>query len=636
LFGSGVLDFQANLLAGKKSAPFDGTTAPVKKTPSWVDLSTTEWKNSYDQIPLNKFIDLPDYIPSQLTVPFASLNFSKASDKAIRNAQVTYSTPYMGNYKLDGQEYAGSHLAVDIKIPYGTPLYAIANGIVIKAANSSGGYGNHIILRHDDVPSIDNPNVLTTYYSGYGHMSSLSVAEGDSVAKGQLIGYSGNSGTTTTPHVHFQIDNDQAPWHLYWPYTSKEASDAGLSFWEAVNAGLGKEKALAATINPMVYVQKYRNYSSSGTSSTPVNNSTATTTPAVTPADNSNTTTVQPSTPDSNTAPDELPPIDAADNTPSQPVNISTQPAVDVTPAGPELADFEMKYNLSFKIGAEQVFTLIALDKDGQIIRNFQPKNEVYLKIENGSATLNKSYITAADFSDGVAQFTMTPTAGFGIRVSATSGNITKISEILQESSFTDLNQNDENFVAINFLKNNDIVKGYPDGSFKPASKVSRVEALKFIYEGLNKEVRPKAMLEFADTDSKAWYARYIAAAQKDGVIKGYAGNLFKPANSVTRAEFIKMLMEASGFDGKSYVPSKQPYSDVVVKDWYYTYIGLARDKNLLDTSTNLFRPNQEMTRSEVAQILYKTILMKASGKIKFENGLVVNADDIASFYSKV
>ncbi len=623
LMNAGVLDFQANLLAGKQSAAFDGTTAPIKRAPSWVDLSTTEWKASYDQIPLNKFIDLPDYIPSQLTVPFSSLDFSKASDKAIRNAQVTFSTPYMGNYKLDGQEYAGSHLAVDIKIPYGTPVYAIANAVVFKAVNSTGGYGNHVVLRHDNVPSIDNPNSLTTYYSGYGHMSSLSVAEGDLVSKGQLIGYSGNSGTTTTPHVHFQIDNDQAPWHLYWPYTSKEAADAGLSFWEAVNAGLGKEKALATTISPMVYVQKYRNYSSSGTTST------TTVQPTV-------NTPVEPTSTNTATTTDELPPIDVAPSDPVQPVNVSVQPTVDVTPAGQELADFELKYNSSFKIGTAQTFKLLALDKDGQIITNFKPDNEVYLKVENGSATLNKSYLNGQDFAEGVAEFTLTPNAGFGIRVSATMGDITKTSEILQESGFTDLDQNDESFVAINFLKNNDIVRGYPDGSFKPESNVSRVEALKFIYEGLNKEVKPKAVLEFSDTDSKAWYARYIAAAQNEGVVKGYPGNLFKPANSVTRAEFIKMLMEASGFNGKDYVTVKQPYADVAGNEWFYSYVALAKDKNLIDSSTNKFRPNENMTRAEVAQILYKTILMQASGKIKFENNLVVSLDQIANFYSQV
>ncbi|MCC6643720.1 M23 family metallopeptidase, partial [Candidatus Peregrinibacteria bacterium] len=166
LFGTSVMDFQANVLAGKKSAPFDGTVTPVKRVPNWVDLAAADWKLPYAQIPQDKLVEFPTYDPSVLTIPASSLNYKNAADKAIRNAQVTFSTPYMGDYKLDGKEYAGSHLAVDIKMPAGTPVYAIANGVVVKAQNQASGFGYHVVLRHDDVPSLNDPNQKTTYYSG--------------------------------------------------------------------------------------------------------------------------------------------------------------------------------------------------------------------------------------------------------------------------------------------------------------------------------------------------------------------------------------------------------------------------------------------------------------------------------------
>lgn len=623
LINISVWDFQANVLAGKKSAPFDGTVAPIKKVPNWVELSSTQWKSTYDQIPLDKFIDLPEYIPSQLTIPFSSLNLSNSTDKAIRNAQVTFSTPYMGNYKLDGQEYAGSHLAVDIKIPSGTPIYAIANGLVVKAASQSTGFGYNVVLRHDDVPSINDANVKTTYYSGYAHLSNYVVAEGDLVSKGQLIGSSGNSGTATTPHLHFQIDNDQAPWHLYWPFTSQDAAAAGVNFWDGVNVGLGKDKALATTISPMVYVQNYRNYQGSGTTST---NTTTTTTPVVTAP-----TTTTPTTP----VVDELPPTTTTPVT-TTPTTVVTQPTVDVKPAAAELAKFELKYNSSFSVNAPQVIKVIALDKDNAVIKEYQPVGEIYLKLENGSGALNKTYLSAADFHDGIAEFTVTPTAGFGIRVSVTNGSISQTTEVMQETTFADLNQTDENYVAINFLKENDIVRGYPDGTFKPENPVSRVESLKFIYEGLNKSIAKRYFLEFADTDSKAWYARYVASAQNDGVVRGYEGNLFKPANNVTKAEFVKMLMESAGFNIGTFKPVEKPFTDVETSAWYSGYIAVAKEKNLLDSSTNMFHPNEPMTRGEVSQILYKTILLKVSGNKKFESGLVVSANDLASFYQAI
>ncbi len=619
LLNSSSVYHYANVLSGQKSAEFTGTVLPVQKSPNWVALSSAQWKLPYNQLPQDKLIDLPKYTPSELAIPFEQIDFGSTTDKNIRNAQVTFSVPYMGNYKLDGKEYAGSHLAVDIKIPLGTPVYAIANAVVVKAATSSTGFGNNLVLRHDDVPSIDDQSVKTTYYSGYAHLQSYDVSEGEMVQKGQLIGYSGESGTGTTPHLHFQIDNDQAPWHIYWPYTSKEASDAGYSFYEAVNAGFGRDKAMATTINPLVYVQTHLN--SSGVNTTPV---------APTPV-TVETVVITPVV----TAPevtDELPPAEIVPT--NDPVNISAQPTVEAAPVVPKLAALELKYSDSFKVDAEKTFKVIALDENGNVITAFKPTSELYLKVENGSATLNKTYLKASDFNEGVAEFSITPTADFGIRVSVSAGNVTEISKILNESSFTDVNEADHTSVAINFLKTNGVVRGYSDGSFKPKNPVSRVEALKFIYEGLNKDVKKKVVLEFSDTDSKAWYARYIASAQQEGVVKGYQGNIFKPANPVTRAEFVKMLMEAAGYSPLGYEPISDSFTDVAKNDWYYSYVSLAAHKNLIGTSTNKFRPNEYMTREEVSEVLYKMILVQVKGDKEYSGDMVVNAEEVVDFYT--
>lgn len=638
LINTKVIDFQTNVLTDKKSAPFDGTVTPVKKVPNWVALSPTEWKNSYDQIPLDKFIDLPLYQPSQLSIPFASLNFGKDSDKAIRNAQVTFSTPYMGDYKLDGLEYAGSHLAVDIKVPAGTPIYSIANGVVIKAASEPSGFGNNVVVRHDDVPSFNDANTKTTYFSGYGHMTNYVVSVGDLVSKGQIIGYSGSTGTATTPHVHFQIDNDQAPWHIYWPFTSKEASDAGVDFFGAVNIGLGKEKALATTISPMAYVQKYLSYDGGGAA----NNVVAQPIPPIV----NNVPVVNNSVPDNykvvatpvnnNSPVDQLPPDNAVPVANSLPANVAVQPPLDVKPAVPELSSLQLKYNSSFVLGAAQTVKVIALDKDNQIIKDYKPANELSLKVENGSATLDKTYLTASDFVDGIAQFNFTPLAQFGVKLSVTADSVSSSTNVIQEGSFSDVSANSDSYVAINFLKDNNVVRGYSDGSFKPDSNVSRVESLKFIFEGLNKPVNTRNVLEFADTDSKAWYARYIAAAQKLGIVKGYPGNVFKPANQVSKAEFLKVLLGAAGYGIDNYHPSVKPFDDVDISAWYGGYVASAKDRNLLDTSTNVYKPNSPITRAEVADLLYKTIMLKVGGVQRYNQSLVVSANDVASFYREI
>jgi murein DD-endopeptidase MepM/ murein hydrolase activator NlpD len=86
------------------------------------------------------------------------------------------------------------HAGIDIAVPMGTSIYSLKDGIVIFSGVMSG-YGNVIMVNHGDITSL------------YAHNSSLKVKEGQVVKSGQLIAYSGNSGLSTGPHLHFEIRN---------------------------------------------------------------------------------------------------------------------------------------------------------------------------------------------------------------------------------------------------------------------------------------------------------------------------------------------------------------------------------------------------------------------------------------------
>ena len=91
------------------------------------------------------------------------------------------------------------HGGVDLAVPEGTPVYAADNGKVIVAGNLGDGYGNYIILDHQN-----------GYKTLYAHNSELLVSVGDVVAQGEQIALSGNTGNSTGPHVHFEIQvNDE-------------------------------------------------------------------------------------------------------------------------------------------------------------------------------------------------------------------------------------------------------------------------------------------------------------------------------------------------------------------------------------------------------------------------------------------
>lgn len=74
-----------------------------------------------------------------------------------------------------------------------------------------------------------------------------------------MLGRVGISGITTTPHLHIQIDTQDAPFHPYWPFTSTESRLSGLSIFESVNAGLGRDNALRYSLHPMNLIQMFAN-----------------------------------------------------------------------------------------------------------------------------------------------------------------------------------------------------------------------------------------------------------------------------------------------------------------------------------------------------------------------------------------
>ena len=86
------------------------------------------------------------------------------------------------------------HYGQDFEVPYGTEVYATGDGKVIESG-WSGGFGNCIVIEHG-----------YGLQSTYGHLSNIRVPLGMNVKRGDLIGLSGNSGTSSGAHLHYQIE----------------------------------------------------------------------------------------------------------------------------------------------------------------------------------------------------------------------------------------------------------------------------------------------------------------------------------------------------------------------------------------------------------------------------------------------
>jgi murein DD-endopeptidase MepM/ murein hydrolase activator NlpD len=94
----------------------------------------------------------------------------------------------------------GGNEGINIAVPEGTPVKATEAGTVFYAGSEVKGYGNLVLIRHDN-----------GFTSAYAHNGSLSVKRGERVKRGQVIATSGQTGNVTSPQLHFEIRKGQTP-----------------------------------------------------------------------------------------------------------------------------------------------------------------------------------------------------------------------------------------------------------------------------------------------------------------------------------------------------------------------------------------------------------------------------------------
>jgi murein DD-endopeptidase MepM/ murein hydrolase activator NlpD len=86
------------------------------------------------------------------------------------------------------------HYGMDFTAPVGTDIYATGDGRVVKVIKSKRGYGNYIEIDHG-----------FGYSTLYGHMSGFNVTQGQRIRRGEVIGYVGNTGHSSGPHLHYEV-----------------------------------------------------------------------------------------------------------------------------------------------------------------------------------------------------------------------------------------------------------------------------------------------------------------------------------------------------------------------------------------------------------------------------------------------
>ncbi|MBI2594966.1 MAG: peptidoglycan DD-metalloendopeptidase family protein, partial [Candidatus Colwellbacteria bacterium] len=147
-------------------------------------------------------------------------------------------TQNWGETALSGRFYKGqAHNGMDIGAPIGTPVYATADGHVVQVDYNGRyyQYGRYVL--------IDHGNGLSSLYA---HLSGATVGSGQSVTKGQVIGYVGDTGFVTGPHLHFGVYVTPGGG---WQITSSKSQPGLLSVPPA--SGL---VPIGVTVNPQSYL----------------------------------------------------------------------------------------------------------------------------------------------------------------------------------------------------------------------------------------------------------------------------------------------------------------------------------------------------------------------------------------------
>ena len=174
---------------------------------------------------------------------------------------------------------------------------------------------------------------------------------------------------------------------------------------------------------------------------------------------------------------------------------------------------------------------------------------------------------------------------------------------IAKAVSFPDVADGHLNSVAIEYIKNNGIVSGYPDGNFQPDLNINRAEFTKIIIGAqfdmttidncITENIQTESTnVFFPDVPKDEWFAKYVCVAKRQHIIDGYPDGTFQPGNMINFAESAKIISNAFGFESSG---------ETV---WYKPFVENLAEKNAIPTTITRF--DSRISRGEMAEMIYR------------------------------
>ena len=183
----------------------------------------------------------------------------------------------------------------------------------------------------------------------------------------------------------------------------------------------------------------------------------------------------------------------------------------------------------------------------------------------------------------------------------------------------------------IEYLMSKDVVSGYPDGSFKPDKQITRAEFVKMINYIFG--YSEKNSVSFTDVGEGDWFYDEIGKAVKAGYISGYDDGTMKPNNPITRQEVSKVM--GMVFDLNESEESAGDFVDADrIGDWARGYVGILKDKGYISGYPDgTFKPGNSITRAESVKIVVNAsgLIINAEGEYSEDaaGNVLVNISDV-------
>ncbi len=156
----------------------------------------------------------------------------------------------------------------------------------------------------------------------------------------------------------------------------------------------------------------------------------------------------------------------------------------------------------------------------------------------------------------------------------------------------------------IHYLACRGVTAGYPDGSFRPATPISRAEYSKLLALAYGLPLTSPPTPRFRDVPPNHWAYGYIEALAAANISVGYPDGSYRPNARISRAELVKLTVLASG--ALAYSGPFTDYPDVPPSHWAYQYIKTATHRQWVGGyADGFFRPNAPSSRAELAKLLY-------------------------------